>query len=165
MNTAYLSLGSNLYEKKQNLQTAVNLLREVEGVTIDKISGIYLTEPIGFKYQDDFLNIVVKLYYEGDAFELLKKCKKIEKKMKRVISFRWGPRTIDIDIISFGDKIIDSKDLKLPHPEFKNRKFVLIPLMEISPDYVCPLDKKRIDKIISNCKDKSKINRLKSELV
>lgn len=165
MTTAYLSLGSNLGDKKENLQTAVDLLRERKNLKTEKISGIYITEPVGFKYQDDFYNIAVKISFEGTPQNLIDICMDIEKDMQKENSFKWGPRNIDIDIISFGNEIINSEKLKLPHPEYKNRKFVLVPLSEIAPDYVCPEMKLGIKDIINNCKDKSRVNRLKSELV
>ena len=165
MTEVYLSLGSNLDDKKENLQAAVNLMREDKKIEIERISSIYLTEPVGYKYQDDFYNIVLKLKFEGTPKELLEICKDIEKRMKREDSFKWGPRTIDLDIITFGNNIMKTDDLTIPHVEFKNRKFVLIPLKEIAPDFVCPGGNKGIEDLINTCKDNSKINRIKSELV
>lgn len=165
MTIAYLSLGSNLGDKKENLQTALDLLRTRKKLEIKRISGIFLTEPVGFKYQDDFYNIAVKISFKGTSEDLIDICMDIEKEMKKENSFKWGPRNIDIDIISFGSEIVNTEKLRLPHPEFKKRKFVLIPLNEIAPDFECPESKMKIKDLINNCKDKSKVNQLKSELV
>lgn len=134
MNIAYLSLGSNLGNRKQYIESAVNKLNENENITVKKVSSIYETEPVGFTKQNKFLNIVVEIETSLEPLELLRQCQKIENDLGRVRIIRWGPRTIDIDIIIYEDYIIESNTLTIPHPRMKEREFVLIPLNEIASD-------------------------------
>jgi 2-amino-4-hydroxy-6-hydroxymethyldihydropteridine diphosphokinase len=130
--TTYLSLGTNKGDRKDYLEKALILLDHYGYVS--KVSSYYETEPYGVSDQDLFINIVCKFEIDLSPEKLLKTVKKIEKKLKRSTLYRWGPREIDIDIIYYEDKIIESKELTIPHKEFFKRNFVLIPLCEIEPD-------------------------------
>lgn len=128
----YFSLGSNMGDKKEILLNAIIEL-EKNGVKINDVSSIYQTEPIGYKEQDDFLNMVVIGETEKDPHDVLYICQDIEQQLDRIRTIRWGPRTIDIDIVFFGEHIIKDGELVLPHPRYKERAFVLVPLKEIDP--------------------------------
>lgn len=139
--TAYLSIGSNEGNKKENLETAVRLLQEVPGLSIKKISSFYETEPWGGVVQDYFLNQVLEIETSLEPLELLHCCQEIEREMGRKRKIHWGPRIIDIDILSYGNIKINSAELILPHPYMEEREFVLAPLREIAPDFILPSGK------------------------
>jgi len=128
-----LSLGSNVGNRQINLEKAIESLKD-RGFEIDKISNVYETEPVGFKDQDSFYNMAVSGYFNGEPEELLKAINGIEADLGRKRVLKYGPRTIDIDIIMFGKRKVNSDKLTIPHPEYKNRKFVLIPAAEIEPE-------------------------------
>lgn len=128
----YLSLGSNMGDKKEILISAISELSS-NGINITDVSSVYQTEPIGFQDQDDFLNMIVIGETDKDPHEVLYICQEIEEKLDRVRTIRWGPRTIDIDIILFGQRTVRNGELVIPHPRFKERAFVLVPLKELEP--------------------------------
>lgn len=130
-NNVYLSLGSNIGDRKGYIEKAVELIESTKGVKVLKRSGLYETTPVGYLEQDLFLNAVIKIETDFSAREILKIINKIENELNRKREIRWGPRTIDIDILIFSDKKIDETDLIIPHKEMLNRLFVLIPLTEI----------------------------------
>lgn len=137
-NTAYLSLGSSMGDKKAYLDKAIALLDKVRGVKVEKVSSFVKTEPYGGAAQNEFLNCAVKVSTCLSPENLLYEIHKIEEECGRVRTVRWGDRTLDIDIIFFGDKILRTQNLTIPHADYKNRGFVLIPLKEIAPDFICP---------------------------
>jgi 2-amino-4-hydroxy-6-hydroxymethyldihydropteridine diphosphokinase len=138
---AYLCLGSNLGDRMANLNKAVALLSK--RVDIEKVSSIYETEPIGYKEQPLFLNMVCQIATALNPWELLRFVKDIEAKMGRVESFPNSPRLIDIDILFYGREVIRTDELDIPHPRLTERAFVLIPLAEIAPQLAHPeLDRK-----------------------
>lgn len=134
MTKAYLGLGSNLGDRLANLQRAVEFLAGQPGVTIVRSSRVYETDPVGGPPQPDFLNAVVEVETSLSPRELLTACREAEEAVLRVRDERWGPRTIDIDILTFGDDVIDEPDLTVPHPRMHERGFVLAPLLELDPD-------------------------------
>ncbi|HCX64631.1 MAG TPA: 2-amino-4-hydroxy-6-hydroxymethyldihydropteridine diphosphokinase [Eubacteriaceae bacterium] len=132
--TVYLSLGTNVGDLKENLEKAT---RELERkVTVTGISSDYKTEPVGYKDQQWFLNRVLKGETDLKPEELLDFCQRIEKKMKRVKTIRFGPRIIDIDILLYDDLRMKGKRLEIPHPRMFERAFVLYPLFEIEPELI-----------------------------
>src|SRR3989344_580770 len=133
----YLGLGSNIGEREANLRAALEKLSAV--LTIEKVSSIYETEPKHVLAQPRFLNIALKGSTKLDARELLQFIKKIEQEMGRLGGERFGPRIIDIDIIFYGQEIVDEPDLVIPHPRLALRVFVLAPLNDIAPDLRHPL--------------------------
>ncbi|MBN2857762.1 MAG: 2-amino-4-hydroxy-6-hydroxymethyldihydropteridine diphosphokinase [Candidatus Delongbacteria bacterium] len=151
-----LSIGSNMGDSRKNIENAVRALKEKAFLT-EKVSSIYVTEPVHFKDQDDFLNIAVSGRFDGEPGELLSVISSIEDSMERVRVLKYGPRTIDIDIILAGDMMIRSTDLTVPHPEYKSRKFVLVPACEIEPELKDPLTGKTIVTVLSECKDRSEV--------
>ena len=130
-NKVYLSLGGNIGDRKEYIQKAVDMIGEIDGIKILEKSGLYETTPVGYLEQDLFLNGVIKIETEFSARDILKIINKIEIELDRKREIRWGPRTIDIDILILSDKKINETDLIIPHKEMFNRLFVLVPLIEI----------------------------------
>ena len=130
-NKVYLSLGSNIGNRQGYIESAIELVGKTEGIKILKKSGLYETSPVGYVEQDLFLNAVIKIKTDFSEREILKIINKIENELDRKREIRWGPRTIDIDILIFSDKKINETDLIIPHKEMLNRLFVLVPLVEI----------------------------------
>ncbi len=145
MNTTYIALGSNLGNKQSNIENALELLKQ-HG-TIVQCSSWYTTEPVGYTNQDTFLNGVVEFETTLSPRELLGVCQDIEQQLGRVRTVNNGPRTIDLDILFYEDQVINQEDLIIPHPRMHERKFVLQPLCEISPDLVHPQINKTIKEI------------------
>jgi len=125
----FLSLGSNIGDKKLNLINALSELSEY--VNIKKVSSLYESDPLLFENQDNFYNIVIEIEYEETAYDLLNIIKNIEIKLGRQTTFRYGPRIIDIDILFFNNQIIQEENLTIPHYDWHNRKFVVEPLSEL----------------------------------
>ena len=138
MVAAYLGLGSNLGDRLGNLQRAVDLLAAGDGVTVVRSSRVYETEPVGGPPQPDYLNAVIAVETALSARELLRTCMGVEVELGRVRDERWGPRTIDVDVLTYGDERIDEPDLTVPHPRMHERGFVLLPLGELDPDPPLP---------------------------
>ena len=161
----YLSLGSNVGNKLENLQEAVNMIAEKVG-RITKISSIYRTSSWGFD-GDDFLNICVEASTNLNPEKLLHTVLNIEKDLGRFRSdaTTYQPRLIDIDVLLFEDEIIFYKNLKVPHPRMLERKFVLVPLAEIAPNIQHPIEKKTILICLQGCKDSSEIDKTDLKLI
>lgn len=126
-----IGLGSNLGDRKNNILTAIKKLNEHQEISIEKISSLYETKPVGVTEQPDFLNGAISICTTLSPFELLTVCLNVECQMGRIREKRWGPRNIDIDILVYQDLIIQDEVLQIPHPRLYERAFVLIPLQEI----------------------------------
>ena len=135
---AYVSLGSNLGERESLIRQALDALATLPQTTVVRASSLYDTEPVGEVMQPDFLNAVALLETELAPRQLLWNMMLIEKRLGRVRTQKWGPRTIDLDLLLFGDEIIEEPDLQVPHPEITRRAFVLVPLTELDPMLVHP---------------------------
>lgn len=157
MPSAYLCLGSNLGAREKNLTWALSLLSQE--VNLKKVSSIYETEPVGYKEQPLFLNLVCRITTNLNPGGLLRLAKTIESKMGRIPSFPNSPRLIDIDILFYDNKIIKTKDLTIPHPRLPDRAFVLVPLAEIAPELVHPELGKSITELASNIKGYSEVRK------
>jgi 2-amino-4-hydroxy-6-hydroxymethyldihydropteridine diphosphokinase len=149
--TAYLGLGSNLGNRENNLEEALKLLGQ--RMKIGKISSTYDTAPLGNVNQPRFLNLACQVFTRLSPEGLLALAKGIELKMGRY-SRSGEPRTIDIDILLYGDTVVDTRDLKVPHPAMAEREFVLAPLAEIAPDAVHPVTKKTVREMREAIKEK-----------
>jgi 2-amino-4-hydroxy-6-hydroxymethyldihydropteridine diphosphokinase len=125
----FLSLGSNIGDKKLNITNALSELSEY--VIIKKVSSLYESDPLLFEDQDNFYNLVIEIEYEETALDLLNIIKNIEIKLGRQSTFRYGPRIIDIDILFFNNQVIQEENLTIPHYDWHNRKFVVEPLSEL----------------------------------
>ena len=165
MAIAYICLGSNLGRKKANIRRAVKLLGKKKDIKILKVSSLYETEPVGYVKQDWFVNSCLKAETNLSPRQLLAILKDIEKKLKRKKRFiRWGPRTIDLDILLYDNLRLKTKDLVIPHPEMHKRAFVLIPLMELEPNLIHPTKRKSILELLANLKRNKEVKRLYNEL-
>ncbi|KAA0941077.1 2-amino-4-hydroxy-6-hydroxymethyldihydropteridine diphosphokinase [Sporosarcina sp. ANT_H38] len=132
-------MGSNIGDRLNHLKEAVRALHSHEGTTVAAVSSIYETEPVGFTDQADFLNMVVCVETSLEAQELLGFCQKIEQELGRIRDIRWGPRTVDLDILLYNNDNIETENLIVPHPRMRERAFVLIPLLEIAPLMASPM--------------------------
>lgn len=135
---AYLSLGSSVGDRRQYLDLAIEKLNTCRGISVKKASDYIQTAPYGGVAQNQFLNCAVEIETLLSPRQLLREIHRIEAECGRVRDKRWGDRTLDIDVIFFGKKIITEDDLIVPHPEYHKRDFVLIPLKQIAPDFICP---------------------------
>lgn len=156
MAKSLLSLGSNLGDSKALISDALEDINRTEGVTVLKQSSLYITKPVGFLDQDDFVNAAALVETSLDAHELLKTMQSLEQKYKRVRLFKDGPRTLDIDIIAYDEVVMNTDDLILPHPRMHERAFVLSPLNEIVPDYQVSLHNKNISELYEALDEKEK---------
>jgi 2-amino-4-hydroxy-6-hydroxymethyldihydropteridine diphosphokinase len=136
--SAYLGLGSNLGDRLATLQRAVDLLGAELGIVPTRCSRVWETDPVGGPPQPDFLNVVLRVEVDLEPNDLLASCRHVEAALGRVRDVRWGPRTIDIDVLLIDAVEIDEPELTVPHPRMLERAFVLMPLLEIEPDPVLP---------------------------
>lgn len=145
---AYLGLGSNIGDRKQQLLKAIDLIGNIKGIKVTKQSSIYETAPIGYTDQPNFLNLCLEIETELSPQQLLKHCLDIEQQLHRVREIRWGPRTLDIDILLYSDDIIETDNLSVPHPRMQERAFVLIPLNDIASDKKDPRLNQKIHDLV-----------------
>ena len=143
----YLSAGSNLGDRKAYLEQAFAALAETRGIRVLKTSDIIETAPYGPVEQDSFLNAAVRLETILPPHELLEKLQEIENAAGRERSIHWGPRTLDLDILFYGDRLIDMPDLIVPHPDLENRLFVLAPMLQIAPYFRDPASGKTVKQL------------------
>lgn len=143
MHSVYLALGSNIEPREHYLKETIRLLNE-EGVQVGLVSSIYETEPVGYTDQPEFLNMVVEAKTKLSPVELLQTCQRIEKQLGRKREIRWGPRTVDIDILLYNNEVIESEELTIPHPRMHERGFVLVPLHEIAASRKHPMKQKSV---------------------
>jgi 2-amino-4-hydroxy-6-hydroxymethyldihydropteridine diphosphokinase len=162
-NRAVIGLGSNLGDRKAILDGAVESLKEIPGTVVRSVSGFHETEPVGGPSgQEAFLNAALVLETTLSPIELLRALQAIENRFGRVRTVRWGERTLDLDLILYGDTVIESPDLIVPHPRFAERRFVLAPLAEIAPEAVDPTSGKTVAQLLE-CVDEEKGDRLPAE--
>ncbi|MFC1667599.1 2-amino-4-hydroxy-6-hydroxymethyldihydropteridine diphosphokinase [Candidatus Omnitrophota bacterium] len=128
---SYIGIGSNLGDRRKNIENAIHYLRETSGIKVKKLSGVYETEPVGGPEQPKYLNGVIEIETDLDPRQLLLAMQKIEKLLGRKRTVGNGPRTIDLDILTYDDRQIDESDLKIPHPRMHERDFVQKPLRDI----------------------------------
>jgi len=133
MTAAYVGLGANLGDPRRQLDTAIDELKRLPGTRVRRVSGIYKTSPQGYADQPDFLNAVARLDTELSAEMLLDALREIENRHGRERPFPNAPRTLDLDLLLYGDHVVNSPGLVLPHPRMHERAFVLKPLVEIAP--------------------------------
>jgi 2-amino-4-hydroxy-6-hydroxymethyldihydropteridine diphosphokinase len=135
----YIGLGSNLGEREAQIRLALDDLARLPGSRLVRASSLYDSEPVGDVEQPKFLNAVAELETELTARQLLWNLLLIERRLGRTRTRRWGPRTIDLDLLLYGQVVVDEPDLQIPHPELTRRSFVLVPLVELDPLLVHPV--------------------------
>ncbi|UXS67674.1 2-amino-4-hydroxy-6-hydroxymethyldihydropteridine diphosphokinase [Staphylococcus chromogenes] len=145
---AYLGLGSNIGDREQQLKEAIERLQLEAHIEVKRVSSMYETKPVGYVEQPDFLNLCVQVQTTLEPEELLDRCLSIEQALHRVRKERWGPRTMDIDVLLYGDSIIETKRLTVPHPRMTERAFVIIPLNEIASQVVEPRSQQTIQSLV-----------------
>lgn len=146
--TSYLGIGSNLGNRIKNLEIVISSLSRHPDIKVNVFSSFYETEPIGYKEQGWFINQVIQIETSLSPNYLLKVTQKIEEALGRKRAIKWGPRTVDIDILLYSDLIMNDSSLRIPHPHLTKRGFVLIPLAEIAPSLIHPILGESIRKIL-----------------
>ena len=160
MESVFLGLGSNLGDRVETIRKTKEMVSSIPGVSLVSSSSLYETEPVGISDQPMFVNAVLEIEADLSPRELFLKLKDIEAKLGRRKTVRWGPRIIDIDILLFGDRIVEERDLTIPHPEMTKRGFVLVPLCEIAPEIKHPRLKKTIREIADGLGDISGVEKI-----
>lgn len=136
MTRAHLALGSNLGDRLAHLQSAIDGLRATDKIVVVAVSGVYETDPVGGPEQGAYLNAVVAIDTALGPWELLAVAQQLEADAARVRSVRWGPRTLDVDVLLYDDVTLDDERLTIPHPRMWERAFVLVPLADVAPERV-----------------------------
>jgi len=154
----YLGLGSNVGDREAMLKGA---LRKLDGpdLRLRRASGIYETEPIGLREQGWFLNLAAEFETELFPLQLLKRCQRVEREFGRKRTVKNGPRTIDIDLLLYGNSVIRSGHLEVPHPRYRERRFVLAPLVELNPDLRDPVLGKTVTEMLRSVRGQSAVLR------
>ena len=147
---AYLSIGSNIGNKEENLHRAIELINSYKEIEVEKVSSFLVTEPWGYLDQEKFVNAALKLKTILSPQELMKVLLDIEQEMKRERIIKWGPRIIDLDIIFYDNLVLEDELVTVPHPRMEEREFVLKPLSEICGNKVHPLLKKRVFRLLED---------------
>lgn len=152
-----LSIGANIGDRIGNIKKSIEMLSKIAGTEISSISSYYETEPVGFKEQPWFINIAVSGYTTLSPLDFFNYCKSIERAIGRRQRPKWHEREIDIDILFFGNQLIDSSTLQIPHKGILERRFVLVAAAEIHPEFVHPIFNKTILELLENCTDNSSV--------
>jgi len=150
---AYIGFGSNLGDRLENCRNAIGALAALPPCSLLKTSSFYETSPVGLVDQPAFINGVVLLETDEDAHWLLRQMLEIEKTFGRIRNLKWGPRSIDLDLLFFDDQIINTPELSVPHPSLHERRFVLEPLNEVAPDFRHPSLGKSVADLRNDLKD------------
>lgn len=153
-NIAYISIGSNMGDRVNFFKKAVQLLHDDKRIAIAEISSLYETDPVGYTEQNMFLNAVLKVKTSYKPEELLEKCLEVERTLGRKRETRWGPRTLDLDILLYNHENIETENLSVPHPRMLDRAFVIIPLLELDPDIMLPKMNTPLNHVLKEIKDK-----------
>jgi len=165
MELAFLGLGSNLGNRLVSLRSAVDRIAGLNNTRIANVSSVYETEPYGVKDQPDFLNAVIGIETDLSVEELQRHLKSIEQEAGRIRRAKWGPREIDIDILFFGSRRIEGGILTVPHPGVAERRFVLEPLAEVSPDFIHPVTQMTVSELLHHCPDRSEVRKCTEPLI
>ena len=158
-----MGLGSNIGNRAEYLKEAVDAIRKLDACTVKQISSIYETEPWGDMDQPDFLNQVVEVETQLGPRGILNECKKIEQALGRKNGKTGEPRTIDIDLLLYGNRVVEDTDVQVPHPRIQMRRFVLVPLNEIAPDVTIPGSGRTVREALETCTDEGGIKLYKKE--
>jgi 2-amino-4-hydroxy-6-hydroxymethyldihydropteridine diphosphokinase len=156
-NSCFIGIGSNLGDPLSNCLDAIENVASLEQITLTKQSSLYKTEPVGFRDQDWFINGVIEVKTAYSPRTLLETLKVVEYEMGRREGERWGPRVIDLDILFYGQEIIDEEGLVVPHPELHKRGFILVPLNEIAPYVIHPVFGISVQGLLGRLEDTSEV--------
>ena len=159
MNPIFVGLGSNRGDRLAFLRSAVRELGRLNNTALVHYSSVYETEPVGKKDQAYFLNAVVEMSSDFSVTDLQSECRKIETALGRTKTERWGPREIDLDLLYYGSELHVSEDLVVPHPERTNRRFVLVGLHELAPDFLDPVLNRSMADLLLSCQDRSEVTK------
>ncbi|WP_459503803.1 2-amino-4-hydroxy-6-hydroxymethyldihydropteridine diphosphokinase [Bacillus sp. C1] len=146
-NIAYVALGSNIGDRYAYLLGAIELLKQNPYIQVEAVSSVYETDPVGYTDQNRFLNLVIKISTNLMPQELLEITQRVENDLGRKRKFRWGPRTIDLDILLYNQENIEAENLIVPHPRMFERAFVIVPLLEINPDIKQDISHSQVDEM------------------
>ncbi|MBI5463996.1 MAG: 2-amino-4-hydroxy-6-hydroxymethyldihydropteridine diphosphokinase [Ignavibacteriales bacterium] len=160
----FVGLGSNLGDRLSYLHQAIDLLEQLPDAILESFSSVYQTEPVGVKHQPEFFNAVVKLRSALNPRELYQHLKRIEKTIGRTHAERWGPREIDLDLLYYGNRVLQEEGLTIPHTESANRRFVLVPMKEIAATFRDPLRQLSIAELLNACSDTSAVRKTEFSL-
>ncbi len=159
---AFIGIGSNLGNSLENCMSGILQIEKNKEASLISKSSFYVTSPISKIEQNDFVNSVIKIIWTASPFDLLEFLNSVEKKMGRQRSIKKGPRIIDLDILFFGNLVINTPSLKIPHPEIHKRKFAIIPCIEIESEIVHPAYEKKLKDFLENIGDEQKISKINS---
>lgn len=164
-NIAYIGLGSNLGDRSHYLFSAIKSIQEHHEIDIMSFSSIYETVPVGYEddTQDNYLNMVIKVCTELSAVDLLRVLQKVELDFGRERKIRWGPRTLDLDILLYNHENIESEHLIIPHPRMTQRAFVMLPLIEVAKDIQIPLVEMPLSELIDELQDREGVREWKQK--
>lgn len=160
MNRVYLGLGSNLGDKIENIKSVVQFFIWDDRFSNVETSSLYITKPYGNIDQENFINGVISFNTAIALENLFNLTKSLEKKIRRTKSELWGPREIDIDILLYGDVVVENDNISIPHIDLLNRDFVIVPLLEINNEIIHPIQKKKVNLFLSLLKDKYIIDKI-----
>jgi 2-amino-4-hydroxy-6-hydroxymethyldihydropteridine diphosphokinase len=160
---SFISLGSNMGNPVERCREGIEQLKAVKGSQVLRRSSFYRTEPVGFLDQEWFINAVIEMRTSLPARALMQELQAIESRMGRQKPVKWGPRIIDLDILFFGQEVIQTDDLAVPHPELHKRRFVLAPLHEIAPYAIHPAFGVSVAGLMERLSDKSKVEKIPEE--
>ncbi|WP_369901517.1 2-amino-4-hydroxy-6-hydroxymethyldihydropteridine diphosphokinase [Bacillus manliponensis] len=144
---AYIALGSNIGERYKYLLEAIEMLGEHSQIRVEDISSVYETDPVGYTDQDQFLNLVIKISTNLSPQELLKVTQTTENELGRKREVRWGPRTIDLDILLYNHENIEAENLIIPHPRMFERAFVIVPLLEVNQEIKKSISRSQVEEM------------------
>lgn len=162
-NITYIGIGSNQGDKYKNCMLAIEDICASEKNRLLEQSSCYLTEPWGYREQDDFINLVIELQTSFSPLDLLFFLQGVERKLAKKKNGKWGPRTIDLDILFYNDQRLESSQLIIPHPLLHQRGFVLLPLKEIAPHLIHPVFNQTVSQLLDRLSDDTRIIKLVKE--
>ena len=163
-NIVYIGIGSNIGDRYKNCTVAIDTICASESIRLLEQSSFYLTEPWGVKEQDDFINLVIKIDTSLSPQQLFCFLQEAERKLGKKETVKWGPRTIDLDILFYNGQTLEAPQLTIPHPLLHQRGFVLIPLQEIDPHLTHPVFSRTISQLLDSLSDDTRVTKLVKEV-
>ncbi len=158
--TAYIGIGSNLGDRRANIEESIQRLTSIPGIDLAAVSDLYETEPVGNISQGWFLNLVIAVQTRLTSLKLFRWMQRVEQDMGRQRTTRWGPRQIDLDLLIYEDQCLETAELTIPHPRMHDRRFVLEPLCQIAPNLKHPHFQVSVESLLNALKDDKVVHRL-----